>query len=55
MPLITHAVLDSILQSDTFGPHVDVDNIGISGHSFGGFTSLTIAGAKIQGQLMWWS
>jgi predicted dienelactone hydrolase len=49
-PLITQAVLDSILQSDTFGPHVDSDNIGISGHSFGGFTSLALAGGKIQDQ-----
>jgi predicted dienelactone hydrolase len=49
-PLITQAVLDSILQSDTFGPHIDFDNIGISGHSFGGFTSLALAGGKIQDQ-----
>jgi predicted dienelactone hydrolase len=49
-PLITQAVLDSIIQSDTFGPHIDVDNIGISGHSFGGFTSLALAGGKIQEQ-----
>jgi len=49
-PLITQAVLDSILQSDTFSSHVDVDNIGISGHSFGGFTALAISGAKIQDQ-----
>jgi predicted dienelactone hydrolase len=49
-PLITRAVLDSILQSDTFGGYVDPDSIGIAGHSFGGFTSLAMAGAKIQGQ-----
>lgn len=49
-PLITQAVLDSILQSDTFGPHIDTSNIGISGHSFGGFTSLAIAGGKIHDQ-----
>ncbi|MFT6270004.1 MAG: putative dienelactone hydrolase [Alphaproteobacteria bacterium] len=50
-PLITQAVLDSILQSETFGPQVDLDNIGISGHSFGGFTSLALAGGKIQDQV----
>jgi predicted dienelactone hydrolase len=49
-PLVTQAVLDSILQSETFGPHIDLDNIGISGHSFGGFTALAIAGGDIQGR-----
>ncbi len=42
--LMTRAVLDSLLDSETFGPHIDADNIGISGHSFGGFTTLAIAG-----------
>ena len=37
-PLLTKAVIDSLLDSETFGPHIDGDNIGISGHSFGGFT-----------------
>jgi dienelactone hydrolase len=48
-PLVTQAVLDSILQSETFGPNIDLDHIGISGHSFGGFTALAIAGGDIQG------
>jgi dienelactone hydrolase len=48
-PLLTRAVLDSVLESETFGPHVDADNIGISGHSFGGFTALTVAGGPYLG------
>lgn len=43
-PLFTKAVLDEILQSEDFGPHIDADSIGITGHSFGGFTALAIAG-----------
>jgi predicted dienelactone hydrolase len=46
-PLMTKAVLDSILESQTFGPHIDTENIGMSGHSFGGFTSLAMAGGPI--------
>ncbi len=48
-PLLTKAVLDSLLESDTFGPHIDADNIGITGFSFGGFTALAIAGGPYQG------
>ena len=48
-PLLTKAVLDSILESETFGAHIDSDNIGITGHSFGGFTALAIAGGPFQG------
>jgi len=48
-PLLTSSVLDSILESDTFGPHIDADNIGISGHSVGGFTALAIAGGHFMG------
>ena len=48
-PLLTKIVLDSILESETFGSHIDIDNIGISGHSFGGFTSLAVTGGLIQG------
>ena len=46
---MTKAVLDSLLNSDSFGPHIDVNNIGISGFSFGGFTALAIAGGAIEG------
>lgn len=48
-PYLTKAVLDSLLLSETFGPHIDVDNIGITGHSFGGFTALALAGGRFQG------
>jgi len=48
-PLLTKAVLDALLDNETYGPHIDVDNIGIAGHSFGGFTALAIAGAPYLG------
>jgi hypothetical protein len=48
-PLITKAVLDSILESQEFGAHIDTDNIGITGHSFGGFTALAVTGGAIMG------
>ncbi len=48
-PLLTKAVLDSILDSEVFGPYIDADNIGITGHSFGGFTALAVAGGPYQG------
>jgi dienelactone hydrolase len=48
-PLITKAVLDALLASETYGPHIDTDNIGIAGHSFGGFTSLAVAGGPYLG------
>lgn len=48
-PLLTKAVLDSLLESEAFGPHIDADNIGITGHSFGGFTALAVAGGSYQG------
>lgn len=47
-PLITQAVLDSLLESEEFGNNIDTQNIGISGHSFGGFTALAMVGGKIQ-------
>ena len=39
-PLLTKAVVDSLIESEAFGDHIDADNIGITGHSFGGFTAL---------------
>ncbi len=48
-PLLTRAVVDSLLDSETFGTHIDADNIGITGHSFGGFTALAVAGGPIHG------
>lgn len=50
-PLLTSALIDSLLSSDWFGSHIDKDNIGISGHSFGGFTGLSLAGADIDGNI----
>ena len=48
-PLLTRAVVDQLLESEDFGPHIDADNIGITGHSFGGFTALAVAGGRYQG------
>lgn len=48
-PMITKAVLDALLTSGTYGPHIDAENIGIAGHSFGGFTSLAVAGGPYLG------
>lgn len=50
-PLITKAVLDSLLDSEIFGPHIDADNIGISGFSFGGFTALAVMGGAVGGKI----
>ena len=47
-PFLTKAVLDSLLESEVFGAHIDADNIGITGHSFGGFTALAVAGGRFQ-------
>lgn len=49
-PLLTQAVIDSIEQDKVFGPHVDTNNVGVSGHSFGGFTALSVAGGSILGE-----
>ena len=48
-PFLTKAVLDALLANETYGPHIDTENIGIAGHSFGGFTALAVAGAPFQG------
>jgi predicted dienelactone hydrolase len=48
-PFLTKAVLDSLLESESFGAHIDTDNIGITGHSFGGFTALAASGGPILG------
>ncbi len=50
-PLLTKAVLDSVLKSEEFGPRVEADNIGISGHSLGGFTALALAGGPFKGNI----
>ena len=48
-PFLTKTVIDSLVESDTFGRNIDTGNIGISGHSFGGFTALAIAGGPYWG------
>lgn len=48
-PLLTRAVVDELLESEDFGSNIDADNIGITGHSFGGFTALAIAGGRYLG------
>lgn len=48
-PFLTKAVLDSLLESESFGARIDTDNIGITGHSFGGFTALAASGGPILG------
>ncbi len=48
-PLLTKAVLDSLLESEVFGPYIDADNIGITGHSYGGFTALAVSGGPYLG------
>ena len=49
-PLVTRTVIDSLLESESFGPRIDRDNIGISGHSFGGFTALAASGGPFRGE-----
>ena len=49
-PLITSEVIDSLLMSEEFGRHIDKENIGISGFSFGGFTALAATGGPFLGQ-----
>ena len=48
-PLLTSRVIDSLLASREFGPSIDTDNIGLAGHSYGGFTTLATAGGPFLG------
>ncbi len=43
---ITH-----LLQDKVWGPHIDPNQIGVAGHSQGGFTAIWIGGAKINPDL----
>jgi predicted dienelactone hydrolase len=43
---ITH-----LLQDSAWGPHIDPTQIGVAGHSQGGFTSLWLGGAKVNPDL----
>ncbi|MEQ9824052.1 MAG: hypothetical protein ABQ298_06680 [Puniceicoccaceae bacterium] len=49
-PLEARSVLQAILDDPEFGPRVNPDQIGISGHSFGGFTVYTMMGARNDGE-----
>ncbi len=40
------AVLDQLLSHDTFGPRIDPDRIAAAGFSLGGYTAMTLAGAR---------
>ena len=43
---ITH-----LLRDKTWGPHIDPNQIGVAGHSQGGFTALWIGGAQVNPEL----
>lgn len=49
-PLLTKGVLNALLENDTYAPHIDTANIGIAGHSYGGFTALAVAGGPFLGK-----
>ncbi len=46
----TEAVLDAVLAHERYGPRIDPDRIVAGGHSFGGYTTLGLAGA-VEGRL----
>jgi predicted dienelactone hydrolase len=43
--------LSYLLRNKVWGPHIDANQIGVAGHSQGGFTSLWIGGAKVNPDL----
>ena len=43
--------ITNLLQDKVWGPHIDLNRIGVAGHSQGGFTSLWIGGARINPEL----
>ena len=43
--------LTYLLQDKVWGPHIDPDQIGVAGHSQGGFAALWIGGAEINPDL----
>lgn len=47
-PLLTKAVIDSVLDSEAFGPHIDANKIGMFGRSLGGLSTLALGGAQIR-------
>lgn len=46
-PLAVKEAIDSVLESEAFGPHIDVHRIGVYGHSFGGMTVLSSLGGRM--------
>ncbi|CAM3283932.1 alpha/beta hydrolase family protein [Corallococcus soli] len=40
-------ILDQLLKDPTWGPRVDAERIGASGHSMGGYTALALVGARL--------
>jgi len=49
-PLEASAALQAVLDDPVIGPRVNQYQIGISGHSFGGFTVYTSLGARMDGE-----
>ena len=49
-PLEAQAALEAVLADPVLGPRVNTEQIGISGHSFGGFTVYTSLGARKDGE-----
>jgi predicted dienelactone hydrolase len=43
--------MTNLLQGKAWGPHIDPNQIGVAGHSQGGFTSLWLGGAKVNPEL----
>jgi predicted dienelactone hydrolase len=43
--------ITDLLQDKEWGPHIDPSQIGVAGHSQGGFTALWIAGARVNPDL----
>ncbi len=46
-PLDVSLVITDLLHDPLWGPLIDPARIGVTGHSQGGFTSLWVAGARI--------
>ena len=44
--------ISHLLQDKVWGPHIDPSQIGVAGHSQGGFTSLWIGGAQVNPDLI---
>ncbi|RYZ36931.1 MAG: alpha/beta fold hydrolase [Myxococcaceae bacterium] len=41
------SILDHLLKDPTWGPRMDTERIGASGHSMGGYTALALVGARL--------